>query len=104
MANPRFHPIPPITDPMGQHWRQPSRFDIEVDDTHALMSQKTFDKLAEYSSSVPSGVYPGKMWKRRVFYLKRFEQHKKDTFLLCWFGEHQDPKLCSNHTRKILIA
>lgn len=34
--------IPPITDPMGRYWDQPSRDEIIVDDTHAVMTVKTF--------------------------------------------------------------
>lgn len=34
--------IPPITDPLGKHWQQPHRRFIELDDTHALMSEQTF--------------------------------------------------------------
>lgn len=53
--------IPPITDPMGRHWRQPSVASIALDDTHALMDDATFQALPEYSATRPSGVYPGKM-------------------------------------------
>ena len=37
--------IPPITDPLGQSWKQPHRRFIELDDTHALMSEQTFKAL-----------------------------------------------------------
>ena len=36
---------------------------IVKDATHALMAQRTFDRLGEYSSSIPSGKIPGKHWK-----------------------------------------
>lgn len=98
------HPIPQINDLMGKYWSQPNRFEIEIDDNHALMSKENFDRLAEYSCSVPTGVYPGKMWKRRVFFLKRYEAHPNDTFLLVWFGNHPDPKFVTNNYRKILIV
>lgn len=55
--------IPPMSDPLGQHWKQPSRGKIEIDCTHALMPRSAFDQLLEYSSSIPTGVYSGKMWK-----------------------------------------
>lgn len=51
--------IPPITDPLGKSWKQPHRRFIELDDTHALMSEQTFKGLSEYSMSNPSGVYEG---------------------------------------------
>lgn len=55
--------IPPITDPLGKHWQQPHRRFIELDNTHALMSEQTFKGLKEYSTSIPTGRYEGKMWK-----------------------------------------
>jgi hypothetical protein len=101
------HPIPPITDPMGKGWRQPNRFDIEIDSTHAVMSRKTFEQLSEYSCSTPSGVYPGKMWRcdlqaYRLPSLPRLPENERH--MLKWFGEHPDPKFVSNHWRYILIA
>ena len=51
-----------MTDPMGRHWRQPPRERILIDDTHALMDLATFEQLSEYSCTIPTGVYPGKMW------------------------------------------
>lgn len=65
--------IPPITDPMGKHWRQPNPHRFAIDGAHALMTRQDFDALSEYSASTPSGVYPGKCWKaerRGVWYLR----------------------------------
>ena len=45
--------IPPITDPLGKHWQQPHRRFIELDNTHALMSEQTFKGLKKYSTSIP---------------------------------------------------
>lgn len=98
------HTIPPITDPLGQHWRQPPTSAILLDDTHAVMTEATFQQLAEYSYSFPSGVYPGKMWRR---YDGLFDQRCAITdlqWLLMWFGECDDPTKCTNNSRKILIA
>jgi hypothetical protein len=87
--------IPPITDPLGRHWQQPNPSEIEIDDTHALMSQRTFDALLEYSASNPTGVYAGKMWRR----------HAGDLWLLCWYGESQiGPGYVSNNYRAVLIS
>ena len=58
-----LHPIPPITDLLGKHWTQPSRLDIEIDETHAMIPRAAFVQLADYTQSQPTGVYPGKMWK-----------------------------------------
>ena len=57
--------IPQITEPLGKYWRQPDRKYIELDDTHALMSEQTFLELADYSFSRPTGVYQGKMWRTK---------------------------------------
>lgn len=87
------HPIPPITDPLGKYWRQPDRNRIEVDETHALMTEADFESLSEYSTSIPSGVYPGKMWRRQ----------QVDGWYLVWFGECADPSKCSINFRKALL-
>lgn len=98
--------IPTITNPLGAHWRQPDRTHIIVDNTHALMTRRTFDSLAEYSASKPTGVYPGKMWKRfdGSFDREFLARGGKPVWLLCWYGECDDPKMCSNNSRVILLA
>lgn len=102
------HPIPPITDPMGQHWDQPSRFDIEIDETHALMSQATFDALPNYTHSQPTGVYSGKMWKWHCEGGNRMCRCQPgQPAYLRWFGsefEKNGQKFVSNHSRIILIT
>ena len=92
--------IPPITN---HFWPQPSLDKILIDDTHALMERSTFDALIEYSASMPSGVYPGKMWKRHdgLFDPRCKPENRK--WLLMWFGECDDPSTCSNNWRTILI-
>jgi hypothetical protein len=92
-------PIPKITNPMGRNWRQPPREAIEIDETHALMSKSTLEQLGNYSASMPSGVYPGKMWRRA----KDYHDESKGWWLL-WFGESDIPGYVSNHCREILIA
>lgn len=90
------HVIPDITDRLGKFWRQPDRSRVLVDSVHALMTTATFDALHEYSSSMPSGVYPGKMWKAIADDGQAF---------LCWYGivDGRDD-VCSNNHRKILIV
>lgn len=88
--------IPPIEHPLGRHWSQPDPSTILVDDTHAVMTRQQFDELAEYSRSMPSGVYPGKMWKCIT---------RDDVPYLCWYGIVEGrPDLCSNNSRQILLA
>lgn len=93
------HPIPAMTDPMGKHWDQPPREEILVDDRVAVMTEKTFRKLHEYSYSNPTGVYPGKMWCR----LYRISPSQTG-YLLCWYGVSSDPNMCTNNNRPILIV
>jgi hypothetical protein len=89
------HIIPPITDKMGRSWDQPDRHEIEIDGSYARMSLKTFEALKDYSWTMPTGVYPGKMW--RAF------NSDLNTWWLRWYGEHEDPKLCRNHQREIIV-
>ena len=86
--------IPPITDALGRSWEQPNVADIELDDTHALMSQKALCELKEYSCSQPTGVYEGKMWKSKL----------ENNWILRWFGKGDNPDFCSNNSRIILIV
>ncbi len=98
--------IPPITEPMGKYWDQPPVAEIRIDDEFATMSQKTFDALHDYSCSKPTGVYPGKMWRRHdgAFDRKFLAAGGKPTWLLVWFGESRiGPGFCSNNYRKIVI-
>lgn len=70
--------IPVMDDPLGRHWRQPSglRERVTLDATHALVEERDFVALPEYSTTIPTGVYPGKAWRRQ----------EGLTWLLCWFG------------------
>jgi hypothetical protein len=86
--------IPLMTDPLGRYWDQPPRDAIALDDTHALMTERAFEQLPEYSRTTPSGVYPGKMWRHCT---------KDGDWYLCWFGiVDGNPKVCSNNARRIL--
>lgn len=86
--------IPKMTDPLGKHWDQPDLSLIAVDKTHAVMEKGAFNELLEYSRSQPSGVYIGKMWKRKA----------KDGWTLCWYGPDDDPGFCSRNYREIIIC
>lgn len=91
--------IPPMTDPMGKHWEQPSVDRILVDETHAMMSQRTLDELADYSCTQPTGVYKGKMWKRRKEYLD-----ESKGWWLCWYGpSEKGPEYCSVNVRSVIV-
>lgn len=97
--------IPPITDPLGRHWGQPDRTEILIDGTHAVMTTRTFELLAEYSATNPSGVYEGKMWRRHDGLFDPRCLPKDRRWLLCWFGFSKiGPGFVSNNYREILIA
>ena len=82
---------------MGKYWKQPNLASIQVDETHALMSLADLRQLAEYSCSIPTGTYVGKMWKCRV------EEKDEQYWQLVWYDEHEDPKLLAIKRRRILV-
>lgn len=86
--------IPEMTDPMGKHWSQPDRNGIDIDDTHALMSESQIAELKDYSRSIPTGAYEGKMWK--------FKDSLNGKWSLCWYGESEGPGMLSFNQRIIL--
>ena len=88
--------IPSITDPIGKHWGQPHRRYIELDDTHALMSEQTFKALVEYSLTLPSEKYAGKMWSKY--------HEASDTWYLCWYLDSDNPDFIEIEYRVILIV
>lgn len=95
--------IPPITSEMGRSWQQPKTDRILIDDTHAIMRKREFDDLAEYSTTKPSGVYPGKMWKGEYF--DPVTHRPTGRWYLSWFGIVPDnDKVCSNNHREILLV
>ncbi len=86
--------IPPMTNPMGQHWRQPDRSRVLIDDAVAVMSKADADTLPNYSHTIPTGAYEGKMWKA--------EQGGK--VWLCWYGYSDKPDHVSINTRELLTT
>lgn len=84
---------------------QPDRSEILIDDTHALMTMRTFEDLAEYSGTKPTGVYEGKMWRRHdgVFDYRFLASGGKPEWLLCWYGRCDKPDYVSNNSRKIIL-
>lgn len=68
--------IPPMTDPAGKYWRQPDPATILIDNTHAVLTRQQFDELLNYSTTLPTGTYPGKMWRG-------YRRHVDGR--LCWF-------------------
>lgn len=56
-----------------------------VTDDEAVMTLDYFDALLEYSSSLPTGTYIGKRWKRFVGW-------GTDRWLMGEYAEDDDPK------------
>jgi hypothetical protein len=95
--------IPPMTHPLGRHWQQPPREQIEVDATHALMTEHTFRQLSEYSCSTPSGVYEGKMWRRHDGAHDPRCPPERRKWLLCWYANLHETR-CKIEMREVLLA
>lgn len=97
--------LPALDSPFSANaWPQPPREAILIDDKHALMTRATFEQLAEYSASRPSGVYPGKLWRRHdgLFDPKCPPQRRR--WLFCWYGTSDDPTKCSINYREVLLV
>ena len=87
--------IPPMTHPYGKYWEQAELNEVTVCDKYATMNKRAFDKLKNYSRSVPSGVYEGKMWKT---------SDDGKVWHLHWWGFSEDPDKCSGNVREIKIV
>lgn len=89
-----FPKIPEVTHPLGRHWEQPRDIrDAPMDDKHVLLTEYQFRQLHNYSATVPTGVYPGKCWRRQ----------EKRGWLLVWYGIDRDPDRCTIEHREILV-
>lgn len=95
--------VPDMVHPYGKHWKQPLREAITINDANAFMDRATFDQLADYSYSQPSGVYEGKMWKASNAYYHKTENGEPLRWWLHWFGPGDHPDYCSDHVREIVI-
>ncbi len=88
--------IPDCINPLSSYWDQPKNTDIEIDSIYAMMSQESFDELKNYSTSVPTGVYAGKMWKSQ-------DRISKVWYLRWWTEYPSDPSQCIWDQRVIII-
>lgn len=98
--------IPPITESLGSGWKQPSQSRMLIDDTSALMTLATFKELTDYSCTMPSGVYAGKMWRRHdgSFDHAWIARGGKPVWMLAWYGRSDRPGYCSTQWRTILLT
>lgn len=98
--------IPPITDPMSRSW--PVRnTDVTVFRDKAIVTQRVFDLLPEYSTTQPTGVYPGKIWKSNEWHWDPTKQFRvsTDRWHLCWFDDVPDkPGYCRTLSLLISVA
>lgn len=97
--------VPPMTHPLSAHWRQPERRGILMDDHSALMSAADFHLLHEYSSTNPSGVYDGKMWKRKHGVRDEAGKLVAHTWRLAWYSpDPTDPNMVLVLTRQLFVV
>lgn len=96
---------PESTDTFAKNWTQPERSEILLDNTHALMTSRTFESLHEYSASVPSGIHAGKMWRRhdRCHDYDFLDQGGIPTWLLCWYGPPSKPEDSFSINHRIIL-
>ena len=90
--------IPSITDPLGRYWHQPDLGEIAVDGKHAVMTEDSLKKLHDYSHSIPTGTYEGKMWRRRWI------KGKESGWLLGFMDAHPEPNKVYVCWREILVV
>ena len=86
--------IPDMVHPLSKHWDQPNRDNILIDNTKALMSGRSLGELHLYSTSIPTGVYEGKMWKSKF----------QNKWYLRWFEVEDEEKMLPILSREIIIA
>lgn len=87
--------IPIIIDPLGKAWNQPDSKNFLIDNESVVMTKEECNKLHTYSHSAPTGVYAGKMWKRKT---------NRGELILCWYGYCEIPGHCSNNERWIILV
>jgi hypothetical protein len=70
--------------------------DLLYDDLTAVCSRSDLDRLPHYQHSLPTGVYPGKVWKRLSYDPARPMRPRPSdeaVWLLGMFEEHEDPAM-----------
>jgi len=91
-----MNPVPPLDFeryPLARHWDQPDPTNFLWIGDSVLLTLREMCLLRSYDSTFPSGVYPGKCWKRN---------DRKLGPVLVWFGHGEEPGSCSINYRKIL--
>jgi hypothetical protein len=88
--------IPVMDDPLGKHWDQPRDIrSAPMDEAHVILRPDQAVGLCNYDRTLPSGVYPGKCWRRR--------ETKPDRDMLVWYGAETPDGKCPILMRDMLI-
>lgn len=86
--------IPVMDDPLGKHWEQPRDIrEAPMDEDFVILTSRQVSELHEYSTTLPTGVYPGKCWQRK--------ERNPDRHLLVWYGAENAEKNCPILFREI---
>lgn len=88
-------PIPKMTHELSTAWEQPAHSEIKfTSDGYSVVTKEGLEQLKQYDTSLPSGVYAGKMWKRA----------EGNSMYLCWYQDSPDePGKCDIKYRKIML-
>jgi hypothetical protein len=84
--------------------KHPARYldgypEMLMDDEVAIVSQEDFDRLSDYSASIPTGVCDGKVWKALVY-----ETEKRGFYKLRFFEKDEaDQHQCFVRQRRLII-
>lgn len=90
-----------MTDPLSRNWKQPDSSNMLFDDRFVVMTEETFKKLKEYSCSIPSGKYQGKMWKCN----SNWGTDDFSCWVLKWYEDHEtSSNLLHIRSRYILVV
>jgi hypothetical protein len=100
-----FNIIPIMDDPLSVAWQQPRDIrSMPMDEKIILLRPDQLEELPEYSYTIPSGVYPGKCWKREEMKMRGFRWAPSGRWWLGWYGIHSDPKRCTINWRIIEVV
>jgi hypothetical protein len=96
--HPIYCPIPESESPYGANaFQMPDKDDIAFIEgkDFCYMKVETFNKLLEYSTSLPSGVWVGKLWKA----------HRQDgNWYLMWYDKVNEEGKCPVGSKRIYVT
>jgi hypothetical protein len=84
-----YNNIPIMNHPLSRSTDQPTREEIVFDGAFAYMSWEVFKRLSVYECSIPTGAWPGKIWRNRDY--------------LCWFSESVEEGYLDIHRKLIFV-